>query len=210
MWLLASSSQIDLIAIFQTSPLIYVVLLALSLFSSVLWLYSLWSLRQSSFAPKDFFITLHHLLTKKEHAEALLLCHHADHPAAAILAVGLGSRERGYSAVIEKMESEGKRCGVSLWQRLSLINDVVVLAPMVGLLGTVVGLFYSFYDVNRSPDTLTALFDGLGIAVGSTVVGLAVSILSMVFYATLKFRVVRMLDVLETETLALGHLVSDS
>lgn len=207
---LLASTQIDVVAIFHTAPFIYMILLALSLFSSVLWLYSLWSLRQTAFAPKDFFTTLHYLLEQQAHQEAQLLCQHAGHPAATIVSVGLDARSRGYRVVIEKMESEGKRCGVSLWQRLSLINDVVILSPMVGLLGTVVGLFYSFYDVHRSPDTLAALFDGLGIAVGSTVVGLAVSILSMIFYATLKFRVVRMLNILETETLALGHLVSNS
>ncbi len=69
------------------------------------------------------------------------------------------------------------------------------------------GLFYAFYDVNRSADTLASIFDGLGIAVGTTVAGLIVAISAMIFYATLKLRFVRLLNVLENETLALGNLI---
>ena len=105
------------------------------------------------------------------------------------------------------MQAEGKRCGVSLWQRISVLNDIAIIAPMLGLLGTVLGLFYAFYDVNRSADTLASIFDGLGIAVGTTVVGLVVAILAMVFYATLKLRVVRLLNTIENEAVTLGHLI---
>jgi biopolymer transport protein ExbB len=109
--------------------------------------------------------------------------------------------------MIEAMQTEGKRFGVSLWQRISLINDVAIIAPMLGLLGTVLGLFHAFYDVNRSPDTLASIFDGLGIAVGTTVAGLIVAICAMVFYATLKYRVIQLLNHIENETIALGKLI---
>ena len=78
---------------------------------------------------------------------------------------------------------------------------------MLGLLGTVVGLFFAFYDSSRSAETIASIFDGLGIAVGTTVVGLIVSILAMLFYTTLKFRVVSLLNTIENESLILATQV---
>jgi biopolymer transport protein ExbB len=138
---------------------------------------------------------------------ALVSCQKARHFAGNVLASGLLSREHGHQVMISAMQAEGKRCGVALWQRISLINDVAIISPMLGLLGTVLGLFYAFYDVNRTPDTLAAIFDGLGIAVGTTVAGLIVAILAMIFSATLKFRIVRLLNSLENATLTLGNLI---
>ena len=89
----------------------------------------------------------------------------------------------------------------------SLLNEVAVIAPMLGLLGTVLGLFFAFYDSNRTTESIASIFDGLGIAVGTTVVGLIVAILAMIFYTTLKFRVVNLLNTIENESMALATLV---
>ena len=69
-------------------------------------------------------------------------------------------------------------------------------------------MFYAFYDVNRSVESINALFDGLGIAVGTTVVGLIVAILAMLFATTLKYRLVRSLSLVENEALALSTWIS--
>lgn len=212
MWMLpifaaATTTQLDLTQVFKASPLIYSILFTLSFFSFVVWFYSFFTVRQATMIPKDFTHHLRTLLAEKKYEAALLSCQRSKHFAANVLMSGLLSREYGHQALLEAMQSEGKRCGVVLWQRISLINDVAIISPMLGLLGTVLGLFYAFYDVNRTPDTLAAIFDGLGIAVGTTVAGLIVAILAMIFSATLKFRVVRILNTLENETLALGNLI---
>jgi biopolymer transport protein ExbB len=125
----------------------------------------------------------------------------------AIISAGLRARGSGTQIMIDAMKSEGKRTSAGLWQRLSLLNDVVLIAPMLGLLGTVIGMFYAFYDVNRSIESINALFDGLGIAVGTTVVGLIVAILAMVFYTTLKYQLVRTISRVENEALVLFPLI---
>ncbi len=78
---------------------------------------------------------------------------------------------------------------------------------MLGLLGTVIGMFYAFYDVNRSAESINALFDGLGIAVGTTVAGLVVAILCMLFSTTLKYRLIKTLSHVENEALHLSTLI---
>ena len=57
---------------------------------------------------------------------------------------------------------------------------------MIGLLGTVLGMFYAFYDLNRSMESISALFDGLGVSVGTTVGGLIVAILALMYSTRLQ------------------------
>ncbi|MCH9627905.1 MAG: Tol-Pal system protein TolQ [Chlamydiales bacterium] len=205
--LATDTPHLDLVHVFRAAPLIYSILLTLSLFAFVVWLYSFLTVRQSLMIPSEFLKTVRGLLLEKRYDAALSACQKARNFSGSILACAIMARAHGHQVMVEAMQTEGKRCGVTLWQRISLINDVAVIAPMLGLLGTVLGLFYAFYDVNRSPDTLASIFDGLGIAVGTTVAGLIVAILAMVFYATLKFRIVQLLTTLENETLALGNLI---
>lgn len=200
-------SRLDLAQVFWAAPIIYSLLFGLSIFAFVVWLYSFLTLRTDALMPNGFLKKVRRQLSEKKYDAAFQSCRKARHFTASILSSGIASRGHGHQVVIEAMQTEGKRCGVTLWQRISLINDVAIISPMLGLLGTVLGLFYAFYDVNRSPDTLASIFDGLGIAVGTTVAGLIVAIMSMIFYATLKFRVVRLLNMLENETVTLGHLI---
>ncbi len=108
------------------------------------------------------------------------------------------------------MKAEGKRATVSSWQRLSLLQDIAVIAPMLGLLGTVLGMFYAFYDLNRSFESVANLFDGFGIAVGTTVAGIGVAILAMLLHSIIKFRLVQSLARVENEATALVRVLDEN
>lgn len=197
------AATLDLSKVFEGSPVIYTVLGILSLFAMTIWLYSLLTLRPSSLMPRTSLSEIRRLVVEQRFEEALAACQHKPNFFSRIISSGLMVRNRGHQVVIDAMQSEGRRGGSSMWQRISLLNDVAVIAPMLGLLGTVLGLFYAFYDVNRSAESLSSIFDGLGIAIGTTVAGLIVAILAMLFYTTLKFRVVKLLNEVENEALGL-------
>ncbi len=80
---------------------------------------------------------------------------------------------------------------------------------MLGLLGTVLGMFYAFYDINRSIESISTLFDGLGVSVGTTVAGLSVAILALILHSTAKYRLVRTLAHIENEAQSLATLIDD-
>ena len=81
---------------------------------------------------------------------------------------------------------------------------------MLGLLGTVLGMFYAFYDLNRSFESVANLFDGFGIAVGTTVAGIIVAILAMVLHSIAKFRLVQCLSRVESEATSLVRFFDES
>jgi biopolymer transport protein ExbB len=205
--MLAAQQLIDLKAVFSAAPVIYTILALMSVASMGIWLYSLMTFRAKDIMPEAFRGELRSLLLKSQYNEAHSLCSTKENLLATLMKTGLTTRDFGPQVMLDAMKSEGKRASSSFWQRLSLLNDIVIIAPMLGLLGTVIGMFYAFYDVNRSIESINALFDGLGIAVGTTVMGLIVAILAMIFHTTLKYRVVRTLSLVENEALNLSALI---
>lgn len=202
-----ASQLIDIKKIFFSAPLIYGLLFLMSVAALTIWIYSLATFRAKDFMPAPFSKELRNLLQTDQYENALNLCSSKNNLLSQIMATGLSTRQFGHQVMMEAMKSEAKRASTAFWQRLSLLNDIVIIAPMLGLLGTVIGMFYAFYDVNRSVESINALFDGLGIAVGTTVFGLIVAILSMLFYTSLKYRVVRSLSLVENEALSMSSLM---
>ncbi len=205
--LLNTPQLLDIKSVFGSAPVIYTILFMMSIASMGIWLYSLITFRSKDAMPEDFRKELRALLEKEQFEQAHKLCSLKENLLSSLLKTGLTTRTMGPEVMVNAMKSEGKRASTALWQRLSLLNDIVVIAPMLGLLGTVIGMFYAFYDVNRSIESINALFDGLGIAVGTTVVGLIVAILAMVFHASLKYRILRTLSLVESEALSLSALM---
>jgi len=204
---LAAQQLIDLKSVFSSAPVIYILLSIMSVASMGIWIYSLITFRAKDIMPESFRRELRALLQQEQYEKAHSLCASRENLLSTLIKMGLTTREFGPQVMIDAMKSEGKRASSSFWQRLSLLNDIVIIAPMLGLLGTVIGMFYAFYDVNRSIESINALFDGLGIAVGTTVMGLIVAILAMIFHATLKYRVVQTLSLVENEALTLSALI---
>lgn len=205
--LLNNPQLLDLKKVFGSAPIIYFLLLIMSIASISIWLYSLFTFRPKDIMPEKFRNELRSLLETEQYDLAQKLCASKENLLASLVRSGLSSRNLGPQMMLDAMKYEGKRASTSFWQRLSLLNDVVIIAPMLGLLGTVIGMFYAFYDVNRSIESINSLFDGLGIAVGTTVSGLIVAILAMIFYTTLKYRVVKTLSLVENEALSLSTLI---
>lgn len=157
--------------------------------------------------PKNFLPAISQKVLDARFEEAIALCDRDAHFTARIMKVAIHSRVHGLQTILEMMRAEARRCGSVLWQRLSILSDIAMIAPMLGLLGTVVGMFYAFYDMNRSVESIGQVFDGLGVAVGTTVAGLVVAILAIILHSTMKFRLTRLLTAVENEALSLAHLI---
>jgi biopolymer transport protein ExbB len=98
-------------------------------------------------------------------------------------------------------EVEGNRIAAALNQRVLYIMDVGVLAPMLGLMGTVVGILNSFGHIasEASPMRTMLLAGGVSQALVCTAAGLTVGITAMAFYAYFRGRVGNLISILEGE-----------
>ncbi|NGX34031.1 MAG: hypothetical protein K1060chlam1_00377 [Candidatus Anoxychlamydiales bacterium] len=202
------TSTLDVKEIFSTSPVIYAILIILSVAAVSIWMYCLFTFRAKNNMNPQIIKDVKTYLLNKEFEKAINYCNCQGQLFASIISSALCVRSHGPQFVSQTMKSEGQRFTTKFWQKIGLLNDIVIIAPMLGLLGTVIGMFYAFYDINRSIDTISSLFDGLGIAIGTTVAGLVVAIIAMIFHTTLKYRLVKMLNAVENEAFGLCHLIN--
>ena len=201
------TTNLDLKEIFFASPVIYSILITLSVVAFTIWLYCLFTFRLRKNLNQKTIKSVKNYLTKKDFSKALTYCKNQESLFSRIVASGITARTHGPQYITDTMKSAGMRHTTKFWQRIALLNDIVVVAPMLGLLGTVVGMFYAFYDINRSIDSIASLFDGLGIAIGTTVAGLVVALVAMIFHATLKYKLITMLNTVESEAVSMSSLI---
>lgn len=205
----AGGVVIDLNQVFAGSPTIYSVLLMLSIASVGIWAYALLSLRSSELLPSQGYKALKTQIDARKYSSALDTCKNNPTLLFGMVAAAIKNRHQGSATMLEMMKSEGRRISIAYWQKINLLNDIAIIAPMLGLLGTVLGMFYAFYDLNRSAESISALFDGLGISVGTTVGGLVVAILALMFHAMTKYRLMKQLTRIEAEAEALAQNIKD-
>lgn len=190
---------IDLRQVFAGSPTIYSILFVLSIASMGIWIYTFLGLRKSEVLSTAHSEKLREEMSGKRYDSALKICQENSSLLLNMVGAALKSRNHGSSTMREVMQAEGRRESSSYWQKIGLLNEIAVLAPMLGLLGTVLGMFYAFYDLNRSVESISALFDGLGISVGTTVGGLVVAILALLLHTMAKYRLMKQLTLVEKE-----------
>ncbi len=201
--------EVDIQQAFAGSPIIYTVLLGMSIFAFCVWLYSLLSLRKTAKVSSTFIQEIKNKLNSNSFDDAFSLCSQQENLIGKMVATGINARRHGLPVMIENMKIEGKRASVQFWQRIGLLNDIAIIAPMIGLLGTVLGMFYAFYDINRSIESISTLFDGLGVSVGTTVAGLIVAILALMLHSFAKYHLVKVLTIVENEAQTLATLIDD-
>lgn len=199
--------EISLKQVFVGAPTIYSLLLILSIASFGIWIYSMLSIRTTELFPERLVKDMKTGLMSNQYGEVLQLCRKERHFFCKMIETGILARKQGMGMMIEMMKAEGKRCTVGFWQRLNLLNDIALIAPLLGLLGTVMGMFYAFYDLHRSAESINILFDGLGISVGTTIAGLIVAIISMILHSTAKYRLIKALSNLENEAQGFAVLI---
>jgi biopolymer transport protein ExbB len=105
-----------------------------------------------------------------------------------------------YSIIRDAVEDEGARQAGMLWQRIQYLMDIAMVAPMVGLLGTVLGMLHSFAKLRTAVGGVmpTSLAQGVSQALITTAGGLIVGILATILYALFRGRVNTLVSGLES------------
>jgi len=108
-----------------------------------------------------------------------------------LLRTSMAEAESGWSAVEKALEDAAAEQTARLMRRVEYLAVIGNIAPMLGLLGTVVGLLFAFHEVASTQGVARAadLANGIYHALISTVSGLIVAIPSLAIYAGLRNRV---------------------
>ena len=178
------------------------VLLGMSVIALALILYLVVAHRRGAVAPAALLSDILNALHKDNAAEAKRLCERsgsalADVALAGVLAVTMPG------ATLERVNAAVETAGAHVAGRMSAtveyLLDIATIAPLVGLLGTVLGMFKAFSGVANDIASAkpVVLAQGVSQAIITTVFGLLVSIPVLVAYAFFRRRVARRTDELE-------------
>lgn len=117
---------------------------------------------------------------------AKALCQSVDAPMARMVEKGLDRIGKPLDDINKSIENVGNLELLKLEKRLSTLATISGIAPMIGLLGTVLGLIISFQDM-ATAETVTpkVLSNGIYHALTATAFGLLVSIIAMAGYNVL-------------------------
>ncbi|MDR0994648.1 MAG: MotA/TolQ/ExbB proton channel family protein [Verrucomicrobiota bacterium] len=179
------------------------VLAALSILGLALIVYYAMVLRTRNVAPVSQVVRLRELLKERRGRDAREYCAQVPTALAAIVASGLDFMKENpafkASALKEIMESEGGRQAGRMQNMIHYLLDLSSIAPMVGLLGTVIGMLRAFnsvaFDVAKARPM--ELAGGVGQALITTVAGLMIAIPALVAWAMFRGHVVKLVGRLE-------------
>lgn len=124
-------------------------------------------------------------------AEALEVCEENGSPVAQVFAHGVRKWGKPSVEVEQAIIDGGERQVAQLRSHLRVINGVATVTPLLGLLGTVWGMFEAFNDIAAagSMGNTTVLASGIALALLTTAAGLVIAIPALIVYMYLSGRV---------------------
>ena len=142
---------------------------------------------------------------------ALALCQSYQNPTASMIEKGINRIGRPLNDVSTAIENIGKLEIYKLEKGLPLLATVAGGAPMIGFLGTVMGMVRAFYDMSHSGNNIdvSLLSGGIYTALVTTVAGLIVGIIAYFAYNILVARVEKVVYQLEATTTEFMDLLNE-
>lgn len=180
--------------VFSGGPIgvsIMLLLLALSLTAAYLGFEHLLTIRRNELMPEGFADQVRELLLAGRVVEADQACRQQPCLLSFVLLNGLAELDTGWTAVEKAMEDAMAEQSARLFRRVEYLSVIGNIAPMVGLLGTVVGLIMAFYQVAATQGAAGAgeMASGIYHALVSTVAGLIIAIPALGVFAVFRNRI---------------------
>lgn len=210
-----AASPATFLEILESAGLMLYPLAALSVAAVFLIIFYLLTIRQGAVVSDKFMNSADALIRKQDYLGLLAVCNRHNEAIARITEKTLDFATKNPTATFKEVrevtESEGTRQVSLLNQRITYLADIGSIAPMVGLLGTVIGMIKSFRDIGSIAvmgDKQNVLATGVSEALLTTAGGLVIGIPAMIFYSIFRGRVQRLIAEMEAAATHLGALLA--
>ena len=139
------------------------------------------------------------------------LCHRTDTPYSRLILKGISRIGRPMNDVLVTIENTGNIEIAALEKGLPWLATTAAGGPMIGFLGTVIGMVNAFYNLASagSSANIAVLADGIYAALVTTVAGLIVGIIALFAYNYLVARINKVMNALEARTMEFMDLLNE-
>ena len=167
----------------------------------------LWSLQRKRVAPEDLAVEVREWVRRGALTEERVQALRESSPLGRILASALAGRDLDREFMKEGIEDVGRHVVHELGRYLDALGTIAAITPLLGLLGTVIGMIRVFSAITaQGVGEPGVLAGGISEALITTAAGLTVAIPSLLFYRFFRGRVEELVVTMEQE--ALGTVAS--
>ncbi len=200
-----------MLEIVQAGGWLMLPIIACSIAAAAIILERLWTLQHHRVLPSELAEQVTHWAGRRtigpEHLQRL----HESSPLGQLLAAGLAMRHSGHEAIKQNIEDSGRHVVHELERYLNPLGTIAAITPLLGLLGTVIGMIKVFAAITANgvgnPGVLAG---GISEALITTAAGLSVAIPALIGYRYLRGRIDGLVVQMEKEAMKFLEGISAS
>lgn len=188
-----------------------IVLLILSIIAIYIFGKKWWMIHKASQVDSNFMDDIRDYIHEGKVKSAITLCQRYDTPVARLVEKGLERMGRPLGDIQTAVENTGNVEVARLEKGLPYLATISGGAPMIGFLGTVIGMVQAFFNMSKAGSNvdITLLSDGIYTAMITTVGGLIVGILAYFGYNYLTSQISDVVFKMESTTIDFMDLLHE-
>lgn len=179
-------------------------LILASIIAAAIFLERLWTLQAQRVLPTELTDKVWRWVEQRQIQDKHVFALQQNSPLGKILAAGLANRHRDRAIIKESIEDTGRHVVHELDRFIGTLGTIASLSPLMGLLGTVLGMIRTFNAITTEGiGNPAALAGGIAEALITTAAGLTVAIPALIGYRFLRSKVERLVVQMEKEAIKL-------
>lgn len=160
------------------------------------------AISKASKEDAGFLKSIQNFIESKDIEAAKTLCRNTDSPIARMIEKGVNRIDKPMTDISAAIENQGKLEVFKMENNLANLATISGAAPMLGFLGTVIGMIVAFHEMASAGGNIDVamLSQGIYTAMVTTVAGLVVGIIAFIAYNYLVSKVDKVIFMLEAKT----------
>ncbi|GGI58353.1 MotA/TolQ/ExbB proton channel family protein [Winogradskyella haliclonae] len=205
-------SIIELITTGGTAGIVIITILAI-LFIAAVYIYfeRIFAIKEASKVDSNFMNQIRDYVSDGKIDSAQNLCSQANSPVSRLISKGISRIGKPLDDINTAIENAGRLEIYGLEKNVSVLATISGAAPMIGFLGTVIGMILSIFEIANSGGSIDikTLADGLYTAMTTTVGGLIVGIIAYIAYNHLVVKTNKVVYKMEANSLEFLDLLNE-
>ncbi len=167
-----------------------------------------WALQKQHICPKELVPQILKLAKEGELHERRINAIRTSSPLGRVLASGLSNLAHSREVMKESIEDAGRHVVLEMERFLNTLGTIAAITPLLGLLGTVIGMIKVFTAITeQGTGNAAILAGGISEALITTAAGLTVAIPTLIFYRYFQGRVDQLVCTMEQESIKMVEIL---
>ena len=160
------------------------------------------TIKKEGIEDESFLKSIRNFVDQKDNQAAKTLCRNTDNPVSRMIEKGIDRIDKPMTDISAAIENQGKLEVYKMENNLANLATIAGAAPMIGFLGTVIGMIVAFHEMASAGGNIDVemLSKGIYTAMVTTVGGLVVGIIAYIAYNYLVSKIDKVIFQLEART----------